>query len=172
MSRSFDFDSCEQITAGAVGEPGSRTFYIQARTAYDVATLLVEKEQVRVLCEAMMRLLEQMPEGEEGPAPEEGQLALQEPVEPEWRAGQMSIEYEEAIDRVAITVEEVEDEDAPEPPATARFLATRAQARAMAEHALEVVESGRPRCQLCGYAIDPEGHICPAMNGFRTPRAT
>lgn len=170
MSRSFDFESCEQITAGAVGEPGSRTFYIQARASYDVATLLVEKEQVRVLCEAMMRMLEQLPEGEEGPAPEAWELTLQEPVEPEWRAGQMSIEYEEAIDRVAITVEEVEDEDSPEPPATARFLATRAQARAMAEYALEVVDAGRPRCQLCGFAIDPEGHVCPAMNGFRTPR--
>ena len=170
MSRSFDFAECEQITAGAVGEPGGRTFYLQARTTFDVATLLVEKEQVRVLCEAMMRMLEQLPELDEGVAPEEWQLALQEPVEPEWRAGQMSIEYEEAIDRVVITIEEVEDEDAPEPPATARFLATRAQARAMAEHALEVVESGRPRCQLCGYPMDPEGHVCPAMNGFRSPR--
>jgi hypothetical protein len=53
----------------------------------------------------------------------------------------------------------------------ARFEATRAQARAMSEHALEVVAAGRPRCQLCGYPMGVGGvHVCPAMNGHRSYR--
>jgi hypothetical protein len=40
----------------------------------------------------------------------------------------------------------------------------------MALHALEVVAAGRPRCQFCGYPLEPENHICPAMNGHRSYR--
>jgi hypothetical protein len=54
----------------------------------------------------------------------------------------------------------------------ARFVASRAQARAMAEHALGVVASGRPRCRLCGLPVNEgETHVCPSMNGHRaTPK--
>jgi uncharacterized repeat protein (TIGR03847 family) len=51
--------------------------------------------------------------------------------------------------------------------ATARFVATRAQARALAEHAAAVVDAGRPRCRFCGFPMDADGHTCPAMNGHR-----
>src|SRR5438477_497658 len=28
-----------------------------------------------------------------------------------------------------------------------------------------VCARGRPTCQFCGNPLDPEGHVCPAMNG-------
>ena len=34
-------------------------------------------------------------------------------------------------------------------------------ARAFAKRTLEVVGAGRPRCPLCGYPMNPEGHVCP-----------
>jgi len=67
-------------------------------------------------------------------------------------------------------VDEEDPERAPEASpdaATARFVATRAQARALSEHAEEVVEAGRPRCRFCGFPMDAGGHTCPAMNGHR-----
>jgi uncharacterized repeat protein (TIGR03847 family) len=191
MSASFEIDPVDRITAGAVGEPGQRTFYLQAQGAGSHVTLLAEKDQVRVLAQALNQLLAQIPDGEEGAEPDEPALALSEPLLPEFRIGEMSLEFDEPANKIVITLNEIsaraaadedddeEPEDAPELEpelepedlSRARFVATRAQARAMAEHALEVVAAGRPRCQFCGYPMNPgEDHVCPAMNGHGRPR--
>ena len=51
MSQSFDFDAPDHFTAGAVGQPGQRVFYLQARQARELVSLKSEKEQVRALAE-------------------------------------------------------------------------------------------------------------------------
>jgi uncharacterized repeat protein (TIGR03847 family) len=170
MSESFDIDGVDRITAGAVGEPGERTFYVQARAGGRTITLLAEKEQVRLLAEALLQLLGTLPETDEGPVPDVDALALEGPLEPEWRVGEMAIEYEDENGNVEIVITEIQSDEEQETDAdgTARFVVTRAQARAMATRALEVVAAGRPRCQFCGYPLEPEGHICPAMNGHRS----
>ena len=50
---SRDLDPVTRLTADAVGEPGQRTFYLQAASGADQVTLLVEKEQVRRLAESL-----------------------------------------------------------------------------------------------------------------------
>jgi uncharacterized repeat protein (TIGR03847 family) len=172
VSASFELDPVDWITASAVGPPGERVFYVQARARTGNVTLLAEKEQVRLLAQALLQLLETLPEAEEGEEPGLEDLDLQEPLEADWRVGEMSIEYEDASDRIAIVISEIEDEEEEDPglPGRARLVATRAQARALAQHALEVVAAGRPRCQFCGYPLETEGHVCPAMNGHRSYR--
>jgi uncharacterized repeat protein (TIGR03847 family) len=177
MSSSFDLDPVTKIAAGAVGEPGERVFYIQGRSADQVVTLLVEKEQVRALAVSIEQMLDALPD----PHAEESEIApddadIEEPLLPEWRVGPMALTYDDIRDRIvfiaseAIPVEEGEPEGESEPvadAATARFVVTRAQARALAAHAQEVVEAGRPRCRFCGLPMDAGGHTCPAMNGHR-----
>ena len=170
MSESFDIDPVDRITAGAVGEPGQRSFYVQAKSGPASVTLLAEKEQVRLLAEALLQLLGTLPEVDEGPQPDGPALELAEPLEPEWRVGEIAIEYEEETASVEIVIMEMESEEDAGVSARARFVATRAQARAMAVHALDIVAAGRPRCQFCGYPLEPENHICPAMNGHRSYR--
>jgi hypothetical protein len=51
---------------------------------------------------------------------------------------------------------------------TVRFWATRDQMLALARHGAEVASRGRPTCRFCDQPMDPEGHVCPAMNGHRT----
>jgi 23S rRNA G2445 N2-methylase RlmL len=46
----------------------------------------------------------------------------------------------------------------------ARLYATRAQIRAMLANGLVAVGGGRPKCPLCDFPMDPDGHICPRMN--------
>lgn len=170
MNESFELDPVERITAGAVGEPGERVFYVQAENAGGQVTLLVEKEQVAALAQALEQILEALPDAEEGPPPGEETLQLAEPIEPVWRAGSMAIEYDESRDKIAITISEAILEDEPEEPATARFVASREQARALSDHAADVVSSGRPRCQFCSEPMAPDGaHVCAAMNGHRKP---
>ena len=53
--------------------------------------------------------------------------------------------------------------------AVARFGLTRGQAAALAMRGATLVATGRAACPLCGYPLDPRGHVCPKTNGHRPP---
>ena len=166
----------DRITADAVGDPGFRTFYLQARWGSELATVSVEKEQVQLLSASILEILADVPL-ETGEGPPDDQLALEEPIEPRWRAGRLSIGYEPERDLFLLELVEYvpepgEDDDPDDPrfeelpdPESIRLWATREQMLALSRHGAAVVERGRPTCQFCGNPMDPEGHICPAMNG-------
>ena len=180
---SRDLDPVTRLTADAVGEPGQRTFYLQAASGADQVTLLVEKEQVRRLAESLQTWLPELaadrPEDPgEAAAAEAGELALEAPLEPDFRVGQLQLRYDDERDRVVIVATELQLEDAddddplePPEPLQVRLFVTRPQLRVLARHGSQVVAKGRPLCPLCGNPLDPTGHICPALNGHR-PSAT
>lgn len=173
MSASFEFEEVERFTAGAIGEPGSRVFYMQASGGGSAVTVLAEKQQVAALAETIARLIAILPEvDDEGAEPTEGDLELREPLLEEWRAGAMALDYDEDHDRLVVVVQEALPEESEEDPATLRVALTRAQARRLAEHAAEIVAAGRPTCRVCGLPLEPEGHTCPAMNGHRKEAGT
>ena len=168
----IELDPVDRITAGAVGEPGQRVFYIQGRQDDRLVTILVEKQQVELLSASLVEVLARTGK-ETGEGPGEEEMSLEDPVIPEWRAGRLSIGYDEARDLVLLEVEELvpEEEDEDEAPTgeagRIRFWATREQALALARHGAAVCAAGRPRCEICGNPMDPEGHVCPALNGHR-----
>jgi uncharacterized repeat protein (TIGR03847 family) len=176
---SRDLDPVTRLTADAVGEPGQRTFYLQAASGADQVTLLVEKEQVRRLAESLQTWLPELaaerPEDPgEAAAAEAGELALTPPLEPDFRVGQLLLSYDAERDRVVVVATELqlEDEDEEDPaelpdPVEVRLFVTRPQLRVLARHGSQVVARGRPLCPLCGNPLDPTGHICPAQNGHR-----
>ena len=53
----MDLGSVDRITAGTIGEPGSRTFYLQARARDQLVTVVVEKQQVQLLSASILELL-------------------------------------------------------------------------------------------------------------------
>jgi uncharacterized repeat protein (TIGR03847 family) len=176
-----ELERVDRITAGAVGEPGERTFFIQAREGERLVTILVEKEQVELLGTSILEILATVGR-ETGEGPRSDELGLEPPLEPLWRAGRLSIGYAEERDLMLLEIEELVEEDegaAEEPaeevpttdealePARLRLWATREQMLALARHGAAVAARGRPRCRYCGNPIDPEGHMCPAMNGHR-----
>ncbi|HEX9694186.1 MAG TPA: DUF3090 family protein [Actinomycetota bacterium] len=181
----MDLEHVDRITAGAVGEPGERSFYLQARTGTELVTLILEKQQVELLSASILDILSRVGK-ETGEGPSEEELELEEPLEPVWRVGRLSIGYEEERDRMVLELEELvpEDEDEegeegdvetegvlpdlPEPDRI-RVWATREQMLALSRQGATVAAAGRPRCEFCGNPIDPEGHTCPAMNGHRGP---
>lgn len=163
----IDLDPVDRITADAIGPPGQRVFYLQARGAGRLVTLLVEKQQVELLAASLIQLVARTghPVEEE---PSDEAMELEQPVVPEWRAGRLSIGYEESRDRVILEVEELVEEDeeeAEQDPERVRFWTSREQAVALARHGAAVCARGRPRCELCGNPIEPGGHVCPALNG-------
>jgi uncharacterized repeat protein (TIGR03847 family) len=173
---SRDLDPVTHLTADAVGEPGRRVFFLQAASGADQVTLLIEKEQVRSLAERLESLLPELavarPEDpEEARAAEGVELSLREPLEPDFRVGQLALDYDPGRDRFVMVVTELvadDDEDAGSPePREVRLWVTRPQLRVLARHGAQVVARGRPPCPLCGNPLDPAGHVCPALNGHR-----
>lgn len=182
--RIFIFDPPDRFVAGAVGVPGQRTFYLQARSGERVVSVSLEKVQVAVLAERLDRLVDELerrglattsegiPEGAaSGP--------LDEPLNEIFRAGTLTLGWDPEAERILIEAREQrpEDEDAdeavewrdddPTGPDVLRVRISPAVARAFAEAAAEVVAAGRPPCPLCGAPLDPTGHLCPRRNGHR-----
>jgi uncharacterized repeat protein (TIGR03847 family) len=163
----IELDPVERITTEAIGPPGKRVFYLQGRKGDRLVTLLVEKQQLELLVASVVEILARIgKETEEGPAEEA--MALEDPIVPEWRVGRLSIGYEEDRDLLLLEAEEqLTEEDEEQEPQMVRFWAAREQMLALARHGAAVCARGRPRCELCGNPIDPEGHLCPALNGHQ-----
>lgn len=169
----LEFDPVDRITADAVGPPGQREFFIQGQMGAEVVSVLVEKQQVQLLAASVLEVLARAnAETDEGPT-DLGALALQEPIQPRWRAGRLSIGYEEHRDMILLELDELLDDDQGEDDERdrdhVRLWATREQMLALARHGAEACERGRPLCELCGNPKDPTGHTCPATNGHKTP---
>ncbi|KAB8143569.1 DUF3090 family protein [Chloroflexia bacterium SDU3-3] len=162
----YDLDPVSRITINAVGKPGQRTFYIQARRGPQLVSVVAEKEQVQALAQHIEQFLEELTE--KNPllsASDEflliSDMSLEEPLEPAFRVAQIGLGYDEARDMVILLLQGLDDEDnAP----TARMSATREQMRALSQHTQQVVSKGRKICGNCMRPIDPEGHFCPRMN--------
>ena len=169
MSESFELDGPEHFTAGAVGGPGQRVFYLQARQGRALVTLKCEKEQVAALGEYLAGLIAKLPAGATT-APEVGPGALLEPLEAAWPVASLGVGYDEGRDRIVVVAnEQVEEEEEGGPPAaepaSARFAITRGQAAAFVERARALIKAGRATCPMCGEPKDPAGHVCPRANG-------
>jgi uncharacterized repeat protein (TIGR03847 family) len=162
----MELERVDRITADAVGEPGHRTFLIQARKGAEVVTILVEKEQVQLLAASILEVLSRL--DAETATTSTDDLGIEEPAEPVWRAGRLSIGYDEERDLILLEIEELVPEDEEAEPETLRLWATREQMLALSSHGAEVSSRGRPKCELCGNPMDPEGHACPATNGHKT----
>ena len=166
MGESFELDPVDWITAGAIGEPGQRTFYIQARRGHDLLAITVEKGQVQWLTSHAQELLGRVdvlvtPDDLDANAQQ-----LLEPVVAAWRAGSLGLGMDDEGERFLLEAEElVADDD--EEPGRVRLFCTRAQIVAMVAYAAFIVEAGaRESCRFCGRPIDPvAGHVCPAANG-------
>ena len=169
MSPSFEQEAPDHFSAGAVGPPGQRIFYLQGRESGTVVTLKCEKEQVAALGEYLAGLLAKLP-GTAPPAADAGDLI--QPTEAAWAVGAIGIGYDQARDRILVEATELQEEEeeggpeaAEEAGATARFLITRAQAAGFVAQAHVLMQSSRPLCPFCTRPIDPGGHVCPRSNG-------
>ncbi len=170
MSVYYDFDEVDAFTVGALGEPGARTFYLQARRGSVWVTVKCEKQQVSAIADYLRRVLSDLPDPTEKPMPSAMELAT--PADAVFVLGPVGLGYDRSNDRVLVQLEEVievdeegeavDDEDADR--GHLRVFLTRAQAAAFCLHADAVVAAGRPACRWCALPMNPDGHICPRMN--------
>ncbi|MEJ7650686.1 MAG: DUF3090 domain-containing protein [Nakamurella sp.] len=173
------FRSPEKFVAGTIGAPGEREFYLQAVEGRRVVSVACEKQQVAVLADRLGTLIVEVAKrfgAEADPSATGGpDRVLSTPVDSEFRVGTMGLAWDGEgaqviVELLAVTEEEVgEDvvlEDSEEGPDALRVFLTLAEARSFADHAGVLVAAGRPPCPLCNNPLDPEGHICPRLNGY------
>jgi uncharacterized repeat protein (TIGR03847 family) len=187
----FLYDKPDRFVAGTVGQPGQRTFFLQATASGRTTSVALEKTQVEALAERIDELLDEVVRRTSGSAPvpavAPAELAdtapLEVPVEEEFRVGTMALAWDGAEERMILeaqalveidadtddleAAEELLLQDDENGPPLLRVRLTGAQARSFAKRALDVVSAGRPPCPLCSLPLDPEGHVCPRQNGYR-----
>ena len=150
------------VTVGYVGTPGARTFFLQAQDEDLLVSFKLEKAQVQGIADLLSQLLTQLGDG---PATDwdRAAMALRDPVEARWPAGELALGFDEERERFLLEVaERAEDEGR----AQAHLWFDRDQARRLAAEALAILAEGRPACQLCGRPLDTgQDHVCPATNG-------
>lgn len=159
MSSSFDLPEVTTFAAGTLGNPGNRTFFLQAVAGSQVISLRVEKQQVSLLADYLDRLLETMDIEDDPPA---HMPDLVEPVLEEWVCGELMVAVNNETQQIVIVARELVEDDAE--PAEARVALRGAQAEAFVQGAHRLVEAGRPLCPLCNMPMDPDGHPCPRLN--------
>ncbi len=183
------FDPPERFVAGTVGEPGARTFFLQARDGARLISVALEKQQVAALSKRIDELLDEVMSDARTvtviPAVAPVGLADEDPLDlpiaEEFRAGTMTLSWDPQAERVVIEVfpvgeelvgladadaeEVVPDEADPSEVFVVRIDA--AHARAFVQRAQRVLGAGRPDCPFCGQPVDPDGHLCVRANGFK-----
>jgi uncharacterized repeat protein (TIGR03847 family) len=126
--------------------------------------VVVEKQQVQLLSSSILEILSRSGL-ETGQGPPEEAMDLDQPVDPLWRAGRLSIGYLEDRGLMLLEIEELVPEDEERDADRLRLWASPEQMLSLSRHGALVCARGRPTCQFCGNPLDPEGHVCPAMDG-------
>ncbi len=177
----FLFDRPSRFVAGTVGQPGERTFYLQASDASGrVVSVALEKTQVQVLADRMSDLLDEVAARSGTVIPLDAELddlePLTAPVDEEFRVAAMGLAWDGesqvvVVEAVAAGDEPVDEDvilsDSEEGPDALRVTISPGAARAFVARARRVVAAGRPACPLCSLPLDPTGHVCPRQNGYR-----
>jgi uncharacterized repeat protein (TIGR03847 family) len=177
--RRFIFDAPDRFVAEAIGEPGHRTFYLQAAQGRRVCTVAIEKAQVAVLAERLSLLMAEVERrGVQLPAGADATVTkgLDEPVIEAFRVGAMTLTWDGQREALVVEAREVtdddddddteDDDDSDDGPDLLRVQLSAPAARGFIARATEVVQAGRLPCPLCGQPLNPEGHLCPRKNGY------
>ncbi len=106
------FEPPERFVAGTVGEPGDRTFFLQARGGGRVVSVALEKVQVSLLAEKLEELLTEAGRRFGVDVPEVPVLAINDnepldtPVDEEFRVGTLGLAFD--VDTTTVVIEAIE----------------------------------------------------------------
>lgn len=182
MSRTIHvFRSPDRFIAGTIGQPGDRTFYLQAVHEARIVSVSLEKQQVQILADRIGALLDEIHRRFGTPIPPETNEVsdlspLEMPVDAEFRVGTMGLGWDAESEAVVVELlaitegdfdESVVLDDTEEGPDAVRVFLSTDAAREFAARSTRVLSAGRPPCPLCNEPLDSEGHLCIRTNGYK-----
>ena len=111
--RVYSFDLPDSFVCGTLGQPGQRTFYLQAVKAGRKVTVALEKAQVALLAERLAALLLALRQGgiDIGDEFAARTPELAQPVIEEFRVGTLTLGWDGDIERIVIEAREMGDAD-------------------------------------------------------------
>ncbi|MCP3975783.1 MAG: DUF3090 family protein [bacterium] len=153
----MEYSDVTGFAAGAIGEPGARTFLLQLTGPWGRHTYLLEKGQVAALAAGTEQLLREI----DGSAA--ASAAAPDLVDelPRFRVSQLGLGYDELSELVTLTIESDADGDDDD----VWYRMDVEHLMAATKQGAAAVVGGRPDCPNCGLAMDPDGHACPTANG-------
>jgi uncharacterized repeat protein (TIGR03847 family) len=169
----LDLEPVSHITADAIGQPGQRTFYLQAWFNEKVYTVLVEKIQIQSLSIGLDQFLDEVAQKHPDLPPAsadfiEEKMRITPPVDPLFRVGEIGLAYDPEKDNVIIIAREILGSELDQEEASViRFWCTRSQLKALCAWGVDLTTRGRPICPQCGEPMDSSGHFCPKKNGHK-----
>ena len=115
----YSYDPPDRFVAGTVGQPGERTFYLQARSGAMTTSVALEKGQVEQLAERLDELLDEVGRrtgadvagdqpGGSSPTGDDGPLDL--PLSEDFTVGAIALAWDHDGERVIIEAQELTDE--------------------------------------------------------------
>lgn len=170
----------DRVVIVTIGDPGSRTFYLQVRSGKQLLSVALEKQQSALLAGKIDDILTQLITQEGNPfhIPSSTPIELVDndplqSVDEQFRTGSMSLGWDPTTAQVVVEaypIIEVEPDDPAElaellsggEPGAPEMLLVRmpvGTARAFAKRTLEVVGAGRP---ICSTASTSCGRCCGA----------
>lgn len=175
------FEDVQRFICGTVGQPGERTFFIQARTAYAFASLSVEKSQVQALGERLRYMVREIRSAHpltQISSPVKDGAPLDTPIEDDFRVGSIALFFDAETELIQVDLrdsqsdlnfgedQESDDEISPDIEIVRVFIKAD-QALTFADRADALIGAGRLPCPFCGAPISSGGHLCARANGYR-----
>ncbi|MFC2038269.1 DUF3090 family protein [Chloroflexota bacterium] len=168
MEKRYDFEEVTILSVIAVGVPGKRMFFLAMGETDDWVRIWLEKEQLVALDMAIDQFLVNISR-EFHLSPDESEALLPSEIVPQGKLPSGELEIEQiaiGFDQEKATLDFLVQVLGPQKihgaQVNCRF--TLSQIKHLGDQAKNVCAAGRPRCELCGYPIDPEGHTCPEGN--------
>ena len=138
MTENYEIRNPNNFTAGTIGEPGERIFFLQAAGEGSVLTFKVEKGQVQSLASHLLEIIE-AEDRDVVPA----QVAdMVEPPTAVWTVGALAIGLSDEPREIVVVAQELPDQDQNDP-SEAHIHISFEQAKAFVDHALFLIEYGR-----------------------------
>jgi uncharacterized repeat protein (TIGR03847 family) len=165
----YDLGNCSALYAESVGEPGNRYFRLRAIADEGLALLWLEKEQLHQLAVAIKELLKT--EIRMSDTVQDG-IDATGPVDFDFKVARLAIGQDSDSTRYVILARVIgddndeQDEDDEMNDGSIALWADLGQLDSFADQAFQVCSGGRPRCPLCGAAINQDKqHVCVRSNG-------
>ena len=156
--------------AGTIGEPGERSFFIQARNKGRVISVALEKAQVQAIANRLELIVAEVKKSNPLISIEsfpQDDAPLETPVDEEFQVGAISLAWNELDQLLSFELYELEDDEHDEEGQVLEINFSLGMAISFAQRSKALVNAGRLPCPFCGIPIDPRGHLCPRANGYR-----
>lgn len=180
--RLFIFDHPSRCIIGAIGEYPDQSYYLQVVQDSQLVSVELDAMQLRLIAKRIDQLLDDVADYYNLRLPRRARHVddlspLDLPLDSEFLVGTIGLAWSEEksailLELLSFTNGEFDEnlilsDDAEEGPDTVRIMLSPHFARQFAHRTKIVYAAGRPLCPLCGEPMDPEGHICVRLNGYR-----